>query len=101
MSVFDSSELEGIWRKIDQRELEEMLESHEKFARGTAGGVRANLSLRDLAYLDLSGRDLSGATLNGARLKNANLSGTSFMERPSKSRAICVLPCPSRLLAHI
>ena len=71
------------------QDLPTILASHAIWARGEAGGERANLSdadlryadlrnanLRgaDLRYADMRGADLSGANLRGANLSDANLS---------------------------
>ena len=70
-----------------------ILEKHQKWLNGEAGGERANLSeadlsganlswanLRnaDLSEADLSGADLRGADLSGANLRGANLSGANL-----------------------
>ena len=65
-----------------------ILEKHQKWLNGEAGGERADLSeanlsgadLRgaNLSWADLSGADLSWANLRGANLSWANLSGADL-----------------------
>ena len=65
-----------------------ILEKHQKWLNGEAGGERANLSEADLSganlswanlrNADLSEADLRGANLSGADLSGANLSGADL-----------------------
>lgn len=55
------------------KQLNEILELHEKWLKALDGGVRADLSYADLRGIDLSGINLSYADLMGANLKGANL----------------------------
>ena len=67
-----------------------ILEKHQKWLNGEAGGERANLSEADLSganlswanlrNADLSEADLSGADLRGANLRGADLSGANLSE---------------------
>ena len=73
---------------MNQSEINKVLELHQKYLRGEAGGVRANLSLANLSNADLSRANLSdaslsrailyGAKLSLANLSNANLSGAKL-----------------------
>ena len=68
--------------------LKQILEAHAKWARGEAGGTRADLSDANLSGADLrsanlrsaylSDANLSGAYLSGADLRSANLSGANL-----------------------
>ncbi len=68
---------------MTQKELDVILEKHEKWLNKEIGGKRADLSSADLRGANLSyanleetnliGADLGGANLKGANLKNANL----------------------------
>ena len=60
-----------------------ILEKHQKWLNGEAGGERAdlswaNLSGADLSWANLRGADLSWANLSGADLSGANLSGADL-----------------------
>ena len=55
------------------QELKQVLEAHAKWARGKAGGFRADLSGADLSGADLRSANLSGADLRSADLRSANL----------------------------
>jgi len=55
-----------------------ILDLHGKWARGEAGGERADLSGADLYGANLSGADLSEADLSGADLSRANLYGANL-----------------------
>ena len=55
------------------QELKQVLEAHAEWARGKAGGFRADLSGADLSGADLSGANLRSANLSGADLRSANL----------------------------
>jgi uncharacterized protein YjbI with pentapeptide repeats len=59
---------------ITPDQLPAILEGHRKWARGEAGGARANLSGADLSWADLSRANLSWANLSGADLSRADLS---------------------------
>ena len=60
-------------KKITRKELNEILEEHEKWLNGN-GGKRADLSNTDLSDANLSRADLSGADLSDADLSDADLS---------------------------
>lgn len=56
-------------------DLQAMLESHAKWIKGEAGGVKADLSRANLTGANLTGANLRGANLSGANLTGAYLSG--------------------------
>ena len=58
-------------------DLQEILESHEKWLYGE-GGEKANLIGADLKGADLEGANLKRADLRGAYLKGANLEGANL-----------------------
>ena len=63
-------------RKINQEELNEIVENHRHWLNRDCDGwekMRAELS-----YVDLRGLDLRGADLRGASLINADLSGAKY-----------------------
>lgn len=66
-------------KQISQEELDEIIESHEKWLDGEKGGKCANLSNLDLSYLDFHDHDLSGVSFYNARLKHADLSNCDFI----------------------
>ena len=53
---------------MDEKELQQILESHGKWLRGEEGGERANLHGADLRNTNLLGVNLRGAYLGGADL---------------------------------
>ena len=55
--------------------LKQILEAHAKWARGEAGGTRANLSGAYLSGANLRSADLRSANLSGANPRSADLSG--------------------------
>ena len=68
---------------MEQNELQEILEKHQKWLKDEEGGERADLSSADLSSADLSGAnlryaDLSGANLSGADLSSADLSSADL-----------------------
>ncbi len=68
---------------MSMEELNRILEEHEKWLRGEAGGKQANLSSISLQGVDLSGRNLarirlSSADLYGANFEDANLQGAQL-----------------------
>ncbi len=68
---------------MSMEELNRILEEHEKWLRGEAGGKQANLSSISLQGVDLSGRNLarirlSSADLYGANFEGANLQGAKL-----------------------
>ena len=60
------------------KKLKDILEAHEKFHKGHAGGERADLSGADLSRADLKKRDLTGANLAGSNLRKADLRGAKL-----------------------
>jgi len=56
------------WTKMSQKDLDAVLDRHEKFADNKGGGERAKLSMYDLSYLDFTGRNLSRADFTGSLL---------------------------------
>jgi len=82
--------------KIEPDKLKEILAAHALWARGAAGGSRANLigaylSRADLSRANLIGADLIGAYLSRADLSRANLIGADLigadLSRADLSRA--------------
>ena len=65
-------------RRIDNNELQEILEKHKSWLQNCTKGERANLSKEDLSKEDLSKADLSKADLRGVKLKGANLRGANL-----------------------
>lgn len=64
--------------KHNGKRLEDILESHVKFTKGDASGVRA-----DLSGAKLAGANLHGANLSYALLREANLEGADWARRGS------------------
>lgn len=58
---------------MTNKELNEILEEHEKWFRGEFGGKRANLSCLNLTNANLKGANLGSANLSNVILRNANL----------------------------
>ena len=58
--------------------IKEILDKHQKWLNGEAGGERANLSWADLSGANLRGANLSMANLRGANLSMANLRGANL-----------------------
>lgn len=58
---------------MNQEELNQALELHQKWLQGEAGGFRADLSFASLRGVSLSFANLRGASLIGADLTGANL----------------------------
>ena len=61
-------------RTISNKELNEILEKHEKWLNDEEGGERADLRGADLSYVNLYGADLREADLADANLSCADLS---------------------------
>lgn len=57
-----------------------VLESHRKWLRSEAGGVKANLRDANLSGADLRGADLRGANLGHADLWGTNLRGANLRD---------------------
>ena len=64
--------------KLDSETLEALLNLHERYANGIAGGRRASLKFVDFSGIDLSGRTLADAELTGCAIENAKLIKTNF-----------------------
>jgi len=64
--------------RMNQKELQDILDKHSKWLRGEDGGERANLSNANLHGADLSSANLYGANLYGANLYGANLYGANL-----------------------
>ena len=69
--------------KIDQKQLDEIINKHIQFNNGTQGGTRAVLKFIDLSGLnfrqaDLSNADFSGSCLNDAKLNHGTFKSASF-----------------------
>lgn len=62
--------------EMTQRELNEIIESHELWMMGVEEGIRADLRYADLRCADLRMADLEGVILNEADLRCADLRGT-------------------------
>src|ERR1700722_8687634 len=60
--------------KISQSELDKIIDKHELFRNGRAGGARANFTHHDLTKLSFHGRDLSHADFSNAVLYETDLS---------------------------
>ena len=65
-------------RKMNQKELIEVLQKHKLWLDGAEGGVRADLREANLYGSNLSGAYLSGANLSGAYLNGADLNGANL-----------------------
>ena len=70
-------------RRIDNNELQEILEKHKLWLQDRIKGKRANLSCASLSEANLScaslrSADLRSASLSGADLRSADLSGTDL-----------------------
>jgi hypothetical protein len=65
-------------RTISNKELDKILEKHEKWLSNEEGGERANLSCINLQEVDLRCVDLQGANLQGANLISADLYGADL-----------------------
>ena len=63
---------------MEQSELNEKLEKHNRWLNGDSDGECADLRRAYLRHADLSGADLSGADLRYANLSDANLSGANM-----------------------
>lgn len=61
-------------KKINQKELNKILDLHKKWLDDKTDGKRGNLSYTDLSELDLSCVNLRGADLRHADLSNSDLS---------------------------
>ena len=70
MTLQDELEHKEQWKKISQKELDEVLDKHENFVTGQRDGERAQLGMHDLSYLDMANRNLSRAELTGAILNH-------------------------------
>ena len=60
---------------MEEKQLNKILELHQKWINKEPGGERAILWAADLREADLRGADLRGADLRGADLRGANLRG--------------------------
>lgn len=63
---------------MSMEELNRILEEHEKWLRGEAGGKQADLSSISLQGVDLSGHNLERIKLNSADLYGANFKGANL-----------------------
>ena len=63
---------------MEQKQLKNILELHQKWINKEPGGERANLWGADLRGANLWGADLRGADLWGANLLEANLRGADL-----------------------
>ncbi|MDA0238918.1 MAG: pentapeptide repeat-containing protein [Proteobacteria bacterium] len=63
---------------MDRKELSNIIKGHLLFVHAKRGGVKGNLTLRDVSGADFSGLDMSsfkasGAVFNGSSLAGADL----------------------------
>ena len=72
--------------KINQKDLDEIIDKHTRFTQGQRGGARASLKFMDLSGLDFKQCDLSHADFTGSLLRRADLSGGIF-------RSSCFFAC--------
>ena len=63
---------------MDQKELDEILEKHEKWLAGEPDGERAIINDCDLYGLDLSGRNMRYCDLSYCDLRSCDLSGSDL-----------------------
>ena len=63
---------------MEENQLKNVLELHQKWINDEPGGDRANLWYANLHGADLRGADLRGANLRGADLYGANLYGADL-----------------------
>ena len=63
---------------MDKKELDLILEKHEKWLDNENDGERANLQGADLRDADLRSANLRGANLRGANLRGADLRGADL-----------------------
>ena len=73
--------------KHNGKRLEDILESHVKFTKGDASGVRA-----DLSGAKLAGANLHGANLSYALLREANLEGGGVSAKRDSGAPISAAP---------
>ncbi len=66
--------------EMNQAELNEILDAHEKWLLGEKGGKKANLSNLNLSYLDMSNRDLSYIDFCGSDLTFVDMSYSNVLE---------------------
>ncbi|MEW6597246.1 MAG: pentapeptide repeat-containing protein [Pseudomonadota bacterium] len=59
--------------RFSQKDLDAVLDRHERFLRGQPDGARALVKMADLSGLDLSRRNLSGMDFTGALMRNCYL----------------------------
>ena len=78
MTLEDKLDHKDQWKKLSQKELEEVLDKHDNFVNGQREGERAPLGMDDLSSLDMSGKDLSRAELTGAIPGHRNLEGAKM-----------------------
>ena len=55
-----------------------MIEKHERFMIGRAGGIRANLAYYDLSNMSFVKRNLSDADFTGSKLCEADMRGATL-----------------------
>lgn len=65
-------------KTMTQKELNVILEKHQKWLQGEPGGERANLQMANLQWVDLQEANLQWANLQWANLRGANLRGANL-----------------------
>ena len=65
---------------MNQKELNKVLEDHEKWLNGESDGKKADLRGANLRGANLREADLTGANLTGANLTGADLTGANLRE---------------------
>jgi len=66
-----TAQVAGAPVRMNQSQLDLMLDAHERFATGRPGGRRLSLKFANLNGLDLSGRVLTDADLSGCSFEGA------------------------------
>ena len=74
---------------MNKEELEEILDSHEKWLNNDPGGEKANLSGANLSDANLRGANLRGANLSGADLSGADLCGANLSDADLCGANLC------------
>ncbi|MBT4940729.1 MAG: hypothetical protein HON14_16450, partial [Rhodospirillaceae bacterium] len=70
---------DGLWTKISQDHLDELLLEHDRHMDGFLGAKRATLKFFDMSYLDFNGCNLTQADATGARFEHASMEDAIFM----------------------
>lgn len=80
---------------IDKTELQEIIESHDKWLNFEDGGKRADLQGADLRDVNLRDVDLRGANLRGADLRGADLRGADLQGADLPNGLYQIIGCGS------